>query len=52
MDQLPAKRFNEQAPMLFHVEPGRRSVRARKEAGVTTVELPPLTMHALLVGEY
>jgi hypothetical protein len=45
-------RFNEQAPMLFHVEPGRRPMRARKEGGVTTVELPPLAMHALLVGEY
>ena len=45
-------RFNEQAPRSFHLEPGNRTVQRRQDGRVTAVELPPLEIHALLVGEY
>jgi hypothetical protein len=45
-------RFADNAPRSFHVEPGNRAVRARKEGTVTIIEVPSLEVHAMLVGEY
>jgi hypothetical protein len=45
-------RFREKPPKRFRVEPGALAVRVRKEGAETVVELPPLDLHAMLVGEY
>ena len=45
-------RFEKDAPKRFHVEPGGVEPKVRKEDTATIVELPPLEMHALLVGEW
>ena len=44
-------RFREKAPKRFRVEPGGLAVQVRKEGGETVVELTPLDLHAMLVGE-
>jgi hypothetical protein len=41
----------EEAPQSFHLEPGNLPLRARKEGAVTVVAIPPLEVHALVVGE-
>jgi hypothetical protein len=45
-------RFGQDVPKRFHVEPGGVELRVRKEGGATVVELPPLELHAMLVGEW
>lgn len=45
-------RFLGDAPKLFHLEPGQRKVDIRREGKVTIVEVPPLDIHAMLVGEH
>jgi hypothetical protein len=44
-------RFTKDAPKTFHVEPGNREAKARRDGGATVVELPPLEIHQMLVGE-
>ncbi len=44
--------FHRDAPQRFRCEPGGRPVRVRQEGQSTVVRLPPLDIHALLVGEY
>lgn len=44
-------RFEGLAPKRFHVEPGGKAPLVRTEDNVTQVELPPLEIHAMLVGE-
>jgi hypothetical protein len=39
-------------PKSFHIEPGNLSPRVQRNDNATVVELPPLEIHALLVGEY
>jgi hypothetical protein len=39
-------------PKTFHCEPGGRVVQPRREGEVTIVEVPPLEIHQILVGEY
>ena len=39
-------------PRTFLCEPGGRAVKVRREKGETVVEVPPLEIHSLLVGEY
>jgi len=46
-----AVRFERDVPKRFHVEPGGREPRVRKDGAATVVELPPLELHAMLVGE-
>jgi hypothetical protein len=45
-------RFEKDTPKRFHVEPGGVAPRVRKEGSATVVELPPLELHALLIGEW
>jgi len=45
-------RFTGDVPRSFHLEPGNRTVAARREGDITVVEIPPLQIHAMLVGEY
>jgi hypothetical protein len=45
-------RFLKDAPKSFLCEPGDRPVKVRREGEATAVEVPPLEVHALLVGEY
>jgi hypothetical protein len=44
-------RFEGPAPSRFHVEPGGLSPAVRREGTTTVVEVPPLEVHAMLVGE-
>jgi hypothetical protein len=44
-------RFRQDAPKEFRCEPGNRAVEARREGEAVIVRLPPLDIHALLVGE-
>ena len=44
-------RFHEAAPKTFLCEPGGRAVKVRHDKDGTVVELPPLEIHSLLVGE-
>jgi hypothetical protein len=44
-------RFTGPTPRRFHVEPGALKPVVRKEKGATVVEIPPLAVHAMLVGE-
>jgi hypothetical protein len=44
-------RFHRDVPKAFRCEPGGRPVRVRREGETAVVELPPLDIHALLVGE-
>jgi hypothetical protein len=39
-------------PRSLHLEPGGRAVELKREKGVAVAEVPPLELHALLVGEY
>jgi hypothetical protein len=43
--------FHGNAPKTFLCEPGKRALESRTEGGKTVVQLPPLEMHCLLVGE-
>ncbi len=45
-------RFRGDVPKRFHVEPGGAEPRVRKEGESAIVELPPLELHAMLVGEW
>ena len=45
-------RFHRDAPKRFRCEPGGRAAEGRKEGDAVVVRLPPLEVHALLVGEY
>jgi hypothetical protein len=45
-------RFTGDAPARFHVEPGGIEPAARRVGAETVVELPPLDIHAMLVGEW
>jgi hypothetical protein len=45
-------RFDKEVPRRFHVEPGGVEPRVRKEGEATVVEMPPLELHAMLVGEW
>jgi hypothetical protein len=40
------------APRRFHVEPGGIEPTLRREADLTVIDLPPLELHAMLVGEW
>jgi hypothetical protein len=44
-------RFHVDQPKLFHLEPGNQPVRSRQDGNTTVLELPPLNIHALLIGE-
>jgi hypothetical protein len=45
-------KFSANVPRSFHLEPGNRAVRVQRREDFTVVELPPLEVHAMLVGEY
>ena len=45
-------RFEKDVPRRFHVEPGGFEPTVHKDGAATVVELPPLDVHALLVGEW
>jgi hypothetical protein len=45
-------RFPKDAPKTFHSEPGNRVLESRQDDGQTVVTLPPLEIHAMLIGEY
>jgi hypothetical protein len=45
-------RFTDKAPKSFHLEPGNRPVQVRREGNAAVVTLPPLEIHAMLVGEF
>lgn len=45
-------RFADPAPRRFHVEPGGLEILSRREGSSAVVDLPPLEVHAMLVGEY
>jgi hypothetical protein len=45
-------RFARDVPKSFRCEPGAREVQVRREGGATVVEVPPLEIHAMLVGEW
>jgi hypothetical protein len=44
-------RFAKEAPRRFRCEPGGRVIEARTDGAATVVTLPPLEIHALLIGE-
>jgi hypothetical protein len=44
--------FTRDIPERFHCEPGGRPVQVRQEGKNTIVRMPPLDVHAMLVGEY
>lgn len=44
-------RFGKDAPKTFHVEPGGLAPRVTRDGLAAVVELPPLGVHAMLVGE-
>lgn len=45
-------RFDRNAPKSFHVEPGGLVPKVHRDGLATVVELPPLNIHALLIGEF
>ncbi len=45
-------RFHKDAPKRFLSEPGGQAVQVRREGETTIVLVPPLDIHAMLVGEY
>jgi hypothetical protein len=45
-------RFAKDAPKRFRCEPGGREVQVRRDGEATIVQLPPLEIHAMLVGEF
>ena len=45
-------RFRGAAPKKLLCEPGGRAVKLRREQGETVVELPPLEIHTMLVGDW
>jgi hypothetical protein len=44
-------RFEKDASQQFHLEPGNIVLKAVQDGKATVVELPPLDLHAILVGE-
>jgi hypothetical protein len=44
-------RFHTDAPKRFRGEPGGRAVKVRNDGGTTVVEVPPVQVHLMLVGE-
>jgi hypothetical protein len=44
-------RFERDVPRRVHLEPGGRQLPVRREGSVSYVEVPPLEIHALVVGE-
>jgi hypothetical protein len=44
--------FAKDAPKRFHCEPGNRAVEVVRDGETATVRLPPLEIHAMLIGEY
>ncbi len=44
--------FTREVPRRFHYEPGNRAVQVRQEGTTVLVRMPPLEIHALLVGDY
>jgi hypothetical protein len=44
-------RFGKDAPKRFRLEPGHREVEVKQDGTTTTVRLPALEIHAMLVGE-
>src|SRR5205807_5165993 len=45
-------RFIGEAPKSFHLEPGNRAPRVRRDGTATVVEVPRLDIHTILVGEF
>jgi hypothetical protein len=45
-------RFPREAPQSFRLQPGDRAVQVRRAGTATAVAIPPLVLHAMLVGEY
>ena len=45
-------RFAEPAPRTFHIEPGNVIPRVERTQGQVSVEVPPLGIHAMVVGEW
>ncbi|HEV3118654.1 MAG TPA: alpha-amylase family protein [Gemmataceae bacterium] len=45
-------RFPREAPRSFRLQPGDRTVEVRRAGTATVVAIPPLVLHAMLVGEY
>lgn len=45
-------RFHLGVPKRFHCEPGNQPVQVRRKGGITSVRIPPLVLHCMLVGEY
>jgi hypothetical protein len=45
-------RFAKDAPKHFRCEPGGREVQVRRDGEAAIVQLPPLEIHAMLVGEF
>jgi hypothetical protein len=45
-------RFEGEIPKSFHVEPGNLVPRVTREDKAAVVELPPLEVHSMLVGEF
>ena len=45
-------RFHKEAPRTFRREPGGQALEARRDGDDVIVEMPPLEIHAMLVGEY
>lgn len=44
--------FSESSPKRFRMEPGGKNLETRREGSTTVVDLPPLDLHAMLVGEF
>jgi hypothetical protein len=44
--------FLRDVPKRFHCEPGGQKVMVRQEGKTVVVRLPPLEIHAMLIGEY
>ena len=49
---LEAELFEKDAPKSFHVEPGGLVPRVHRDGAASVVEMPPLAVHAMLIGEY
>ena len=45
-------RFAKDAPKRFRCEPGGREVQVRRDGDAAIVQLPPLEIHSMLVGEF
>ena len=45
-------RFRKDGPKTFRCEPGGARLEARRDGGDVVVAMPPLEIHAMLIGEY